>query len=176
MCHVLIWGMFKQGWDCIGTGMWSGDRLAYKSSIRAAVFFTTDADCGMHLHKSNDKFGFSKCHTQLTIKCPGIKQQRVSDGRAGLEVVNSFPISTSLTQRGIFGSRRGKKSMVPPLPPATTVSAPTPPSATSRRTTPAFLGQQSAALHSMGSQSSLSSSAIDDAVRTGFDRLTRCWS
>eukprot|EP00045_Choanoeca_perplexa_P014380 m.168863 g.168863 ORF g.168863 m.168863 type:complete len:1106 (-) comp16659_c0_seq2:61-3378(-) len=45
VCDKLIWGLYCQGWDC--------------------------QNCGIHLHKDKDRFGFSKCHTHLTEECPG---------------------------------------------------------------------------------------------------------
>ena len=28
-------------------------------------------DCGIHIHKDKDRFGFSKCHAHLADECPG---------------------------------------------------------------------------------------------------------
>eukprot|EP00730_Choanoeca_flexa_P005037 TRINITY_DN11866_c1_g11_i1.p1 TRINITY_DN11866_c1_g11~~TRINITY_DN11866_c1_g11_i1.p1 ORF type:complete len:1120 (+),score=308.76 TRINITY_DN11866_c1_g11_i1:214-3573(+) len=58
VCEKLIWGLYCQGWDC--------------------------QNCGMHIHKDKDRFGFSKCHTLLTEECqgkPGGKSKRSFLGR-----------------------------------------------------------------------------------------------
>ncbi|EGD77664.1 hypothetical protein PTSG_08756 [Salpingoeca rosetta] len=62
VCRGMILGLVRQGWDCI--------------------------DCGMHLHKKNDKFSssFRRCHTLVREKCSGLKKSR-----------------------GLFGSSRRKK-------------------------------------------------------------------
>eukprot|EP01147_Barroeca_monosierra_P005155 gene5155-7006_t len=63
VCKTMILGIVRQGWDCL--------------------------DCGMHIHKKNDKFSssFRRCHTLVKEKCTGMKKSR-----------------------GIFGGSRRKKN------------------------------------------------------------------
>eukprot|EP00047_Mylnosiga_fluctuans_P008826 m.8942 g.8942 ORF g.8942 m.8942 type:complete len:1223 (-) comp2349_c0_seq1:153-3821(-) len=47
VCKALLWGVMRQGWNCV--------------------------DCGFNVHKSTDLTGHRKCHELIDVPCPGHK-------------------------------------------------------------------------------------------------------
>eukprot|EP00050_Salpingoeca_kvevrii_P007025 m.293314 g.293314 ORF g.293314 m.293314 type:complete len:1218 (+) comp12766_c0_seq1:196-3849(+) len=50
VCKNLLWGVYRQGWNCM--------------------------DCGFNVHKANDMTGHKKCHLMIEKQCEGVRQRK----------------------------------------------------------------------------------------------------
>eukprot|EP00051_Salpingoeca_urceolata_P002454 m.50341 g.50341 ORF g.50341 m.50341 type:complete len:1209 (+) comp12147_c1_seq1:446-4072(+) len=85
VCKTLLWGVIKQGWDCV--------------------------DCGFHVHKSNDMTGHRKCHLSITQSCLGTKQKKTWNlAKYPKKIMRSRSTTREKKDTSPSSSRRGTRS------------------------------------------------------------------